>query len=271
MQLEVIAEVRGRRRGSHRRLSRGNAHRRWSCAPGCADFDIVVRAFAEGADAPHHEVLVHIADYHTNVVREERDGAVVLRCADGCGGRGQATGFADRSLLTMEGIWDFAMTVRPGATCVDLVDRQVGLQRPRSPTRGFRATGAPNIGRVMLGALRRRRERCAPAARRRGGVRRAHERLRAAGGHQLRQRQPGHHRASVPVIVYARGAGRPPTTSCCRALRAFEPGGHPPEAPASAGFRAPTAAPCQRRAAAAGRGHRVPGRRRLRGGGACAW
>ena len=33
------------------------------CAPGCADFDIVVRAFAAGADAPHHEVLVHIADY----------------------------------------------------------------------------------------------------------------------------------------------------------------------------------------------------------------
>ena len=61
------------------------------CAPGCADFDIVVRAFAEGADAPHHEVLVHIADYHTNVVREERDGAVVFD-APTAAAAGEATG-----------------------------------------------------------------------------------------------------------------------------------------------------------------------------------
>ena len=117
------------------------------CAPGCADFDIVVRAFAEGADAPHHEVLVHIADYHTNVVREERDGAVVFD-APTAAAAGEATGFADRSLLTMEGIWDFAMTCDLGDVR-HLVDRQAACN-DRIADEGLSGDWGANIGRVML-------------------------------------------------------------------------------------------------------------------------
>ena len=190
------------------------------CAPGCADFDIVVRAFAEGADAPHHEVLVHIADYHTNVVREERDGAVVFD-APTAAAAGEATGFADRSLLTMEGIWDFAMTCDLGDVR-HLVDRQAACN-DRIADEGLSGDWGANIGqRDAATAYGARRAARAPALRGRGGVRRAHERLRAAGRSSI----SGSGNQGITVVraggrVYAKRAGRPPTTRCCRAARCF--------------------------------------------------
>mgnify|MGYP003269832781 FL=1 len=73
------------------------------------DFDIVVRVFADAQDAPARSALVRIVDFHTNIVREERDGAVLRDGAPASEG-GAAEGMTDRGVLSMEGIWDFAMT-----------------------------------------------------------------------------------------------------------------------------------------------------------------
>ena len=65
-------------------------------------FDIIIEAFA-GEDS----AKVRIANYHTNIVREERNGEKLLETAvEG----DQEEGLTDRSLLNMEDIWDFAMT-----------------------------------------------------------------------------------------------------------------------------------------------------------------
>ncbi|MFR4803128.1 MAG: hypothetical protein ACLT98_07325 [Eggerthellaceae bacterium] len=79
------------------------------------DFDIVVRVFSDAeaqaaaaADAcasPARSALVRIADFHTNIVREERDGKVLRDVAvPSVGGSGD--GMTDRGVLSMEGIWD---------------------------------------------------------------------------------------------------------------------------------------------------------------------
>ena len=163
------------------------------CAPGCADFDIVVRAFAEGADAPHHEVLVHIADYHTNVVREERDGAVVFD-APTAAAAGEADGLRGPFAAHHGRHLGLRHDVRPGRRAPS--GRPAGgLQRPDSRRGAFGRLGRQHRPRDA-GRLRRRRE-GARLRTRRGGVRRAHERLRASGCHQFRQRQPGHHRVGA--------------------------------------------------------------------------
>ena len=65
-------------------------------------FDIIIEAFA-GEDS----AKVRIANYHTNIVLEERNGEKLLETAvEG----DQEEGLTDRSLLNMEDIWDFAMT-----------------------------------------------------------------------------------------------------------------------------------------------------------------
>ena len=118
------------------------------------DFDIVVRAFAgEGAkaaaSAPARSTLVRIADFHTNIVREERDGEVLRDAAPTSEG-GAAEGMTDRGLLSMAGIWDFAMTVE-----VDdvrgLLDRQIACNGAVADE-GLAGDWGANIGSVMLGA-----------------------------------------------------------------------------------------------------------------------
>lgn len=65
-------------------------------------FDIIIEAFA-GKDT----AKVRIANYHTNIVLEERNGKKLLETVvEG----DQEEGLTDRSLLDMEDIWDFAMT-----------------------------------------------------------------------------------------------------------------------------------------------------------------
>lgn len=97
------------------------------------DFDIVVRVFSDAeaqaaaaADAcasPARSALVRIADFHTNIVREERDVKVLRDVAvPSVGGSGD--GMTDRGVLSMEGIWDFAMTVELDDVR-DLLDRQI--------------------------------------------------------------------------------------------------------------------------------------------------
>lgn len=65
-------------------------------------FDIIIEAFA-GEDS----AKVRIANYHTNIVLEERNGEKLLETiVEG----DQEEGLTDRSLLNMEDIWDFAVT-----------------------------------------------------------------------------------------------------------------------------------------------------------------
>ena len=66
-------------------------------------FDIVVTV-CKGQD----EAKVRIANFHTNIVRKEKNGQVLL---DVPVRDDSEEGLTDRSLLTMEGIWDFANTV----------------------------------------------------------------------------------------------------------------------------------------------------------------
>ena len=113
------------------------------------DFDIVVRVFADAQDAPARSALVRIADFHTNIVREERDGEVLRDVAVPSEG-GSADGMTDRGVLSMEGIWDFAMTVELDDVR-DLLDRQIACNGA-IVDEGLAGDWGANIGSVMLGA-----------------------------------------------------------------------------------------------------------------------
>ena len=123
------------------------------------DFDIVVRVFSDAeaqaaaaADAcasPARSALVRIADFHTNIVREERDGAVLRDGAPASEG-GAAEGMTDRGVLSMEGIWDFAMTAELDDVR-DLLDRQIACNDAIA-REGLAGDWGANIGSVMLGA-----------------------------------------------------------------------------------------------------------------------
>lgn len=110
------------------------------------DFDIVVRL----RDATgEHTSLVRIADFHTNIVREERDGEV-LRDVPPASEGGAAEGITDRSVLSMEGIWDFATTVNLDDVR-ELLERQIACNTAVSDE-GLAGTWGANIGSVMLGS-----------------------------------------------------------------------------------------------------------------------
>ncbi|OUO86976.1 hypothetical protein B5F40_14345 [Gordonibacter sp. An230] len=132
------------------------------------DFDIVVQVFAEDAEgagaaaegavvrpgaadagAPARSALVRIADFHTNIVREERDGEVLRDAAPASEG-GEAEGMTDRGVLSMAGIWDFAMTVDLDDVR-GLLERQVACNAAVADE-GLAGDWGANIGSVMLGA-----------------------------------------------------------------------------------------------------------------------
>jgi L-cysteine desulfidase len=102
------------------------------------DIQITVRA-------GEHSALARIVGYHTNVVRVERDGQVLLDNPYSEDGSQYAT---DHSLLTVEKIVEFA-------DCVDLADVQETLDRQiRCNTaiaqEGLRGNWGANIGRILL-------------------------------------------------------------------------------------------------------------------------
>lgn len=109
-----------------------------------ADFDLRVRVFAAG-----HEAFVRIADYHTNIVNEEVDGVVLFE-APLAYEMGAAEGLTDRSVLDMEGIWDFAMSVAVDDVR-ELLDRQISCNMAVCQE-GLAGEWGANIGSVMLGA-----------------------------------------------------------------------------------------------------------------------
>lgn len=110
------------------------------------DFDVIVRVSdASGA----HEALVRIADYHTNIVRVERDGEV-LHEVPLASEAGTAEGLTDRSVLNMASIWDFAMSVDLDDVR-ELLDRQIACNGAVAEE-GLAGDWGANIGSVMLGS-----------------------------------------------------------------------------------------------------------------------
>lgn len=166
------------------------------------DFDIVVRVFAEAPDAPARSALVRIADFHTNIVREERDGAVLRDSAPTSEG-GSAEGMTDRGVLSMEGIWDFAMTAELDDVR-DLLDRQIACNDAIAQE-GLAGDWGANIGSVMLGAygddVKSRACACAAAA--------SDARMSGCELPVVINSGSGNQgiTVSVPLIVYARHLG----------------------------------------------------------------
>ena len=103
-------------------------------------FDIAIRAWA-GEDS----ALVRIVNYHTNIVRVERNGQVLKEV------EAQAAaeeGLTDKSVLTVTGILEFAREVAL-ADVEDAVGRQVRYNTAIAQE-GLRGDYGANIGKVLL-------------------------------------------------------------------------------------------------------------------------
>lgn len=105
-------------------------------------FDIIVTVYKGDSYAK-----VRIANYHTNIVLEEKDGEVLYKLAiEG----EEESGLTDRSLLNLQDIWDFA-------NCVDIeevrdiIGRQITYNTAIAEE-GLRGDYGSNIGRVLLDA-----------------------------------------------------------------------------------------------------------------------
>ncbi len=103
-------------------------------------FDIAIRAWA-GEDS----ALVRIVNYHTNIVRVERNGQVLKEV------EAQAAaeeGLTDKSMLTVEGILEFAREAAL-ADVEEAVGRQVRYNTAIAQE-GLRGDYGANIGKVLL-------------------------------------------------------------------------------------------------------------------------
>lgn len=110
------------------------------------DFDLVVRAYRKAGGRVHTGV-VRIAEYHTNIVCEQCDD-VVLREVPLAEDGAMMGDLTDRSLLSMEGIWDFAMTVDI-EDIRDVIGRQISCNSAIAQE-GLSGDWGANIGSVLL-------------------------------------------------------------------------------------------------------------------------
>lgn len=110
------------------------------------DFDLVVRAYRKAGGRVHTGV-VRIAEYHTNIVCEQCDD-VVLREVPLAEDGAMTGDLTDRSLLSMEGIWDFAMTVDI-EDIRDVIGRQISCNSAIAQE-GLSGDWGANIGSVLL-------------------------------------------------------------------------------------------------------------------------
>ena len=110
----------------------------------CADtghiFDIMITVW-HGTDT----AFTRIVDYHTNLVRVERSGEVLLEK--------EITahldeGLTDRACLSVEGIVDFAESVEPGDVR-DVLERQIAYNMAIAEE-GLRGDYGANIGKTVL-------------------------------------------------------------------------------------------------------------------------
>ena len=103
-------------------------------------FDIQVRVNAAG-----HTAFAEIAGFHTNVIRLEQDGAVLLDRPYTEGGPKHAT---DRSFLTVERIVEFADAVKI-ADVQPVLQRQIDCNTAIA-REGLQGQWGANIGRILL-------------------------------------------------------------------------------------------------------------------------
>ena len=148
--LEVISEVTEAQKAEMRRFLTDTSIRVEAVDNGQI-FDIIVRLAAG-----EHTASVRIAQYHTNIVRVEKDGHILLDVpveanAAACGHEGNAPtedGLAGRDLLTIADILDFADTcdladIRP------VLDTQIQYNTQISEE-GLLGDYGANIGSTML-------------------------------------------------------------------------------------------------------------------------
>lgn len=110
------------------------------------DFDLTVHAFRQEGEKKH-SATVRIAEYHTNIVCEQRDGLMLREVPLAEIGE-TAEGLTDRSLLNMEGIWDFAMSVDI-EDVRDVIGRQISCNSAIAEE-GLAGNWGANIGSVLL-------------------------------------------------------------------------------------------------------------------------
>lgn len=157
--------------------------------------DIRIRVEAAG-----HSAFVRIAGTHTNVVRVERDGEVLVDRPVEQEGGGEQT---DRSVLSIEGIVEYADTVALDDVA-EVLERQISCNTAIADA-GFTEHWGAGIGRVLMDAY--------------GGT--VHNRAKAAAAAGSDARMSGCElpvvinsgsgnqgiTASLPVIVFAREMG----------------------------------------------------------------
>lgn len=103
-------------------------------------FDIIVEV-KKGND----RAQVRIANFHTNIVHVEKNGEVLLNLPVE---DDSEKGLTDRSLLSVEGIWDFINTVDIN-DIRDLLDRQITMNSAIAEE-GMKNDYGANIGKVLL-------------------------------------------------------------------------------------------------------------------------
>ena len=148
--LEVIADVTDEQKAGMRAFLQQTPVRVEAVDNGQI-FDIIIRLYAGASSA-----LVRIAQYHTNIVRIEKDGGLLLdkpveETASACGHEGPApseSGLTDKSLLTIADILDFADScdladIRP------VLDTQIAYNTQISEE-GLLGDYGANIGSTML-------------------------------------------------------------------------------------------------------------------------
>ena len=103
-------------------------------------FDIAIRAWA-GEDS----ALVRIVNYHTNIVRIEKNGEVLREVEAQAA---QEEGLTDKSVLSVEGVLEFAREARL-ADVEDVIGRQIRYNTAIAEE-GLRGDYGANIGKVLL-------------------------------------------------------------------------------------------------------------------------
>ena len=165
--------------------------------PDARVFDIRITCFGGG-----HIASVRVADRHTNVAEVCRDGSPVR--GTGCGGE-DAAADTDEALLTIDGIYDFAVTCRT-EDVAELLDRQIEYNTAIAEE-GLTGRWGAAIGAVLLASsgggpdvrLRARAWAAAGSDARMSGCELPVIINSGSGNQGLT--------VSLPVIIYARGLG----------------------------------------------------------------
>ena len=137
--LQVIASVRPQQQGEIAEYAQDTPIE-VACADTPRMLDICFTGWAGG-----HRALVHIANSHSNIVREERDGEVLLEKPVTDSAEDNLT---DKSVLNVADILEFANTAELGEMA-PLLDKQIDCNTAIAEE-GLKNSWGANIGSVLL-------------------------------------------------------------------------------------------------------------------------